>query len=834
MVSKTNVILSIRDKNNHIDFKLNLMKRKEVIQLFKKLCVIGIVFSILCSGGISNFVYATEDSEVVLDKNELVPNEMQENKEVGASVENEINEGEVPTEQLTEDATLEEKQEGNDGVASETTQPEQKEEKLDMQSPPRPSSKSSKAEKSIAQPTAINSIFTDAAVAELIRSTLKKSSVSDTVTQGELDSITTLKATNKGIVTLNGLENLPNLRTLDLYLNQISDVSPLGTLSNLSTLNLTSNRITDISPLGNLTSLKILYLDNNNINTLDALKNLTTLEELYLIGIHAINLSALENLTNLRVLDLKNNQINDLEPLKNMISLKRLDLSNNQISDVSSLGNLSNLETLILNKNKINNISPLGNLVTLISLELNNNQLSDLNPLDKLTNLEGLNLGNNQVNDISALKTLTKLKILILNGNQLSEVSALEKLTSLERLELGRNKINEVSSLGNLVNLKNLQLQENQINDISALTTLTGLQTLYLYNNQIRDIHYLSALTNITVLNITNQSINLPEVNWSNPLNITNTTIDENGNLISPSWISEQGVYDGSKIIWTDLNNDDQSLSYKWSKTITVGKVNSIFSGTISVDITKLNYYSVSFVADGTIDTNSVATDDLLIEPAEPIKSGYTFKGWYDELTNGKKWDFASDKMPAQDLTLYAQFNINSYTATFNADGKVVDDQKVNYENLVTESVAPVKQGYTFKGWYDDPIKGKKWDFASDKMPAKDVNLYAQYVETPISGGGVGVKPPSVEPAPAIPTESKDGNSIDSTNRMPTWNQKDKGSVVGSNLVYGQDNEKKSILLSTLPKTGEDKMGWAVIILGVVLLMSGFGLLLFKRKKVHS
>ncbi|EBF5184297.1 leucine-rich repeat domain-containing protein, partial [Listeria monocytogenes] len=273
--------------------------------MFKKLCVIGIVFSILCSGGISNFVYATEDNETVLDKNERVPNEMQENKEVDVSVENEINEGEASTEQPTEEVTLEEKQEGNDRVASETTQPEQKEEKLDMQSPPRPSSKSSKAEKSIAQPTAINSIFTDAAVAELIRSTLKKSSVSDTVTQGELDSITSLKATNKGIVTLNGLENLTNLSTLDLYLNQISDVSPLGTLSKLSTLNLTSNRITDISPLGNLTSLKILYLNNNSINTLDALKNLITLEELYLVGTHTINFSALENLTNLRVLDLK-------------------------------------------------------------------------------------------------------------------------------------------------------------------------------------------------------------------------------------------------------------------------------------------------------------------------------------------------------------------------------------------------------------------------------------------------------------------------------------------------------------------------------------------------
>ncbi|MBA5844449.1 InlB B-repeat-containing protein, partial [Escherichia coli] len=105
----------------------------------------------------------------------------------------------------------------------------------------------------------------------------------------------------------------------------------------------------------------------------------------------------------------------------------------------------------------------------------------------------------------------------------------------------------------------------------------------------------------------------------------------------------------------------------------------------------------------------------LLQEPIAPTKEGYTFTGWYDAKTGGTKWDFATDKMPAEDITLYAQFTINSYTATFDIDGKLTT-QKVTYQSLLEEPVAPTKDGYTFTGWYDAKTGGNKWDFATGKM----------------------------------------------------------------------------------------------------------------------
>ncbi|MGC7134890.1 InlB B-repeat-containing protein, partial [Listeria ivanovii] len=104
----------------------------------------------------------------------------------------------------------------------------------------------------------------------------------------------------------------------------------------------------------------------------------------------------------------------------------------------------------------------------------------------------------------------------------------------------------------------------------------------------------------------------------------------------------------------------------------------------------------------------------------------YTFKGWYDAKTGGNKWDFAADKMPAKDITLYAQFSANSYTVTMDIDGKTTT-QTVGYNELLPEPPTPKKEGYSFKGWYDAKTGGKKWDFTADKMPANNLTLYAQF-----------------------------------------------------------------------------------------------------------
>ncbi|MBO1059010.1 MAG: leucine-rich repeat domain-containing protein, partial [Dolichospermum sp. JUN01] len=77
-------------------------------------------------------------------------------------------------------------------------------------------------------------------------------------------------------------QTLTKLTTLDLSVNQISDIKPLSNLTNLTSLSLWGNQISDIKPLSNLTNLTTLYLWINKISDIKPLSNLTKLTNLYL------------------------------------------------------------------------------------------------------------------------------------------------------------------------------------------------------------------------------------------------------------------------------------------------------------------------------------------------------------------------------------------------------------------------------------------------------------------------------------------------------------------------------------------------------------------------
>ncbi len=93
----------------------------------------------------------------------------------------------------------------------------------------------------------------------------------DPITPSEMAALTRLEARSANIGDLTGLEHATNLRHLVLYINKISDPSPVAGLTDLTYLNLAENSISDISALVNLTNLTYLELPFNSISNLSPL-----------------------------------------------------------------------------------------------------------------------------------------------------------------------------------------------------------------------------------------------------------------------------------------------------------------------------------------------------------------------------------------------------------------------------------------------------------------------------------------------------------------------------------------------------------------------------------
>ncbi|EAD5628640.1 TPA_asm: LPXTG cell wall anchor domain-containing protein, partial [Listeria monocytogenes] len=340
------------------------------------------------------------------------------------------------------------------------------------------------------------------------------------------------------------------------------------------------------------------------------------------------------------------------------------------------------------------------------SLKIGNNKITDLSPLANLSQLTWLEIGTNQISDINAVKDLTKLKMLNVGSNQISDISVLNNLSQLNSLFLNNNQ------LGN--------------EDMEVIGGLTNLTTLFLSQNHITDIRPLASLSKMDSADFANQVIKKPARNFSKTLSVPNNITSIDGTLVTPKTISNNGTYDAPNVNWSSPSYLPE-VRYTFKQDVAVGSTTSSYTGIIIQPLNEPVDYNVTFNIDGnTSEVKTVTEEDLIPEPANPTKQGYTFDGWYDAETGGTKWDFTTGQMPANDLMLYAHFSVNSYQVNFDIDGAVMNEAVV-YDTLLNEPTAPTKQGYTFDGWYDAETGGNKWDFKTMKMPANDVTLYAHF-----------------------------------------------------------------------------------------------------------
>jgi uncharacterized repeat protein (TIGR02543 family) len=109
-----------------------------------------------------------------------------------------------------------------------------------------------------------------------------------------------------------------------------------------------------------------------------------------------------------------------------------------------------------------------------------------------------------------------------------------------------------------------------------------------------------------------------------------------------------------------------------------------------------INQYTITFNTDGgtVIDPITQNYGTAITLPDDPTKIGYTFAGWDKDIPA---------TMPAENITVTAQWTNNQHTITFDTDGgTVIDSITQNYGTAITAPADPTKEGYTFNGWDKD------------------------------------------------------------------------------------------------------------------------------------
>ena len=126
----------------------------------------------------------------------------------------------------------------------------------------------------------------------------------------------------------------------------------------------------------------------------------------------------------------------------------------------------------------------------------------------------------------------------------------------------------------------------------------------------------------------------------------------------------------------------------------------------------EINQYTITFDTAGGSEIAPITQDygTAITAPADPTREGYTFIGWDKAIPT---------TMPAENMTVTAQWEINQYTITFDtAGGSEITPITQDYETAITAPADPTREGYTFMGWDQEIPK---------TMPADNITLKARW-----------------------------------------------------------------------------------------------------------
>lgn len=272
---------------------------------------------------------------------------------------------------------------------------------------------------------------------------------------GDFKKMTGLKKLHKtefesiALSSFEGLNNMPNLKELDITLSDGFNGKILETLNSipkghkLEKLKLSTGYTTDIAGIAQFSKLKRLNFWSNK----RALTDLTPINKL----------------KNLESLEMTVFGVTDFTFLKAMPKLKDITTYHAPVASLKGLSAAPNLESLKLYSGKLTKIEHLDQNTNLKTMYLNHHQISKLEGLSSLKKLNTLDISRNQIKKIEGLDHNTCLETFWINSNPVSTLENLTHLPILRELGIDRTKISELTGWQNFKRLFKVSIDSSQL-----------------------------------------------------------------------------------------------------------------------------------------------------------------------------------------------------------------------------------------------------------------------------------------------------------------------------------------------------------------------------------
>lgn len=168
---------------------------------------------------------------------------------------------------------------------------------------------------------------------------------------------------------------------------------------------------------------------------------------------------------------------------------------------------------------------------------------------------------------------------------------------------------------------------------------------------------------------------------------------------------NEQPVKDGYTFMGWTYTSSSTVVRYQSGSTYEENRSRTLYA------VWKANAYIVEYDANGGSNAPESQTKvhdvDLTLRDSIPSMEGHTFVGWSSNpKATSAEYNAADIYQSNVDITLYAVWEINTYSIIYDANGGsgAPASQKKEYGNdFIITSGVPTRDGYAFKGWSLSP-----------------------------------------------------------------------------------------------------------------------------------